>query len=262
VPRLHPGVQGGAPRAPRGQQDLCEAGRSRRVPGGPAPLPDHPLQPVRRPSLRAHLPHRCDVPEEGRDRGLRPLDLHRVQSVHGRMSVRRHLHRPREQKRGEVQLLRPPHRHGIGTGVRGGLPRRGHRRWSPERGRERGQGDPHPGARDRPEAGEGDAPQALLHRWPRCHARTGGRGTPAALCLRREPQPSTRLPLPWVGSPRHGGPEPPPGSCDIRGAWEATVGVDGLRLPLDEVAGCGVLPPARAPRLDRRPPWGGRGNLP
>ncbi len=40
------------------------------------------------------------------------IDLHRLQGVHGRLPLRRHLHQPGRPLGREVQLLRAPHRHG------------------------------------------------------------------------------------------------------------------------------------------------------
>ena len=115
------------------------------LPRRAAPLPGHALQPLRQPALRAHLPHRGDVPAGRRHRGVRQQRLHRLQGVHAGLPLRRHLHRPDDGHRRQVPLLRPPHGHRPGAGLRGRLPGAGHHRRGHERPRQPDQ--PAPGAR-------------------------------------------------------------------------------------------------------------------
>src|SRR5207302_161144 len=144
---LHDGVQIRKRGAPLRHPHLCQVRGRRDLPAGPPRVSGHPLQPVRRCALRHRVPHHGDVPAAGRDRRLRQGRVHRVQGVHRRLPVRRHLHQPRRPLGGEVQLLRPPDRHGAGAGVRRGLPHRSHPRRRPQRSGIAGRPDRPPGAR-------------------------------------------------------------------------------------------------------------------
>ena len=136
--------------------------RLRAVPRYASPFPGDALQPLRQPALRRDLPCGRYVPAQRRDRGLRPLALHRLQGVHAGLPIRRRLHRPRTRDGGQVPFLRSPGRGGDAAGVRGGLPRAGDRRRRPRRSGERGLAPDRSGASHGAQAGKADTAQALL----------------------------------------------------------------------------------------------------
>ena len=72
LPRLLGGVQGRARGPPGRRPHLGQVRREGRVPRDAPHLPGHPLQPLRRRALRRDLPHHRALPAAGRDRGLRP----------------------------------------------------------------------------------------------------------------------------------------------------------------------------------------------
>ena len=128
--------------------------------------------------MRNGLSHLGHVPPVRRDRGLRQGGVHRLQGLHRRLSLRRHLHQPRGPFRGEVQLLRAPPRHRSRAGVRGGVPHGSDSGGGSQRSA--GQGDPD-GPRGRPHGpapGEGDPPEALLQGRASGDPRPAGGGPP------------------------------------------------------------------------------------
>ena len=72
--------------------------------------------------VREDLPDPGAVQARGRHRRLRPRPLHRLQELHAGLPLRRDLHRRGHPHRGQVQLLRAPHRRGPRAGVRRRLP--------------------------------------------------------------------------------------------------------------------------------------------
>ncbi len=161
LPRLHDGLQVRERRSPRRHPHVREVRRRGHVPPGPAGLPGDPLQPVRGRSLRGRLPDGGHVPAPRRDRRLRQAHLHRLQGLHGRLPLRRHLHQPRRPLGREVQLLRPPPRHRPGTGLRRGLPHPG------DHGRATWTTPPRPWPADRRPAAGGGAPARRRRPGPR-----------------------------------------------------------------------------------------------
>ena len=125
MPRVHDGLQERERGSGRRDPDLRQVRRRRRVPAGPPRLPGDPVQPVRRRAVRECLPDPGDVPPRGRHRRFRQADLHRLQGVHGRVPLRRHLHQPRGPLGREVQHVRAPPRHRPGAGLRHRVPHRG-----------------------------------------------------------------------------------------------------------------------------------------
>ena len=174
LPRLHHRLQIRERGPPGGHPHLRQVRRRRRLPAGPPRLPGHPLQPVRRRAVHHRLPDAGDVPAPGRHRRLRQVGLHRLQGVHGRLPLRRHLHQPRGPLGREVQLLRAPDRRRPRAGLRRRLPDRGDPGRRPRRPRFQGGADRPPPAGGGAPAGEGDAPQALLPRRPPGHPRPAG----------------------------------------------------------------------------------------
>ena len=195
VPRMHDCLQGRERSPARRDAHLRQVGRRRLVPRGAPRLPGDPLQPVRRCAVHRCLPDTGDVPPPGRDRRLRQVDLHRLQGVHGRLPLRRHLHQPAGPLGREVQHVRPPPRDRSRTGLRQCLPDGG----DPRRRRQRrpltcgtaALFGPRPGA----QGGEADLAGCALPRGKRGHLGSLGGAAPGWWVVRLGSSDQRRDPL-------------------------------------------------------------------
>ena len=164
------------------------------------------MQPLRRRAVHRHLSHERAVPGTQRRRGLRRRELHRLQGVHERLPLRRHLHQPGDGHRPQVQLLQSPHRAGSRAELRGGVPDPRHQGGRPRRPRRRD----HPAHRPQRDRGAGARAEH-----PAQGALPGGRSGvtgPAAHRHRRRrddlgrhhpPAPDSRCELRRRGGPHH-----------------------------------------------------------